>query len=181
VYFHLIDYVLQENKPDRRSNRITFSGKVLKNYLRLISLGIVFVLCMLAIWLPITGVAVLAGLVNSTLSLLILMLGLVLSVFIVAYLSLTIPAIISADRSVFAAIRESILLVHSNLSSLLGLLLIVVLIGSGTRLLWQLADNGSWMTLLNIAGNAFISTALVMVIFIYFRDHTEDLQPQTLS
>jgi membrane-anchored glycerophosphoryl diester phosphodiesterase (GDPDase) len=132
------------------------------------------------LWIPLISVAFLAGLVNSSLFYLVMMLGLVIFVFIVTYLSLSIPAIVFANRTVIKAIRESISLVHNNLSSILSLLIIVVLIGSVTNLLWHLADNGSWMTLISIAGNAFISTALVMAIFIYYRDH-EAQQLQTLT
>jgi uncharacterized membrane protein len=108
------------------------------------------------------------------------MLGLIFSILIVIYLSQSIPAIVFANRPVIKAMRESISLVHNNLSSIIGLLLTVVLIGTVTNLLWHLADNGTWITLVSLAGNAFISTALVMAIFVYYRDH-EAQEPQTLS
>ena len=180
LYFVLISYVMQEQKIDARSNLALYSKRLFVSYIRLIGLGIVFIICLLVVWIPIISVAFLAGLVNSSLFYLVMMLGLAFFVLIVTYLSLSIPAIVFANRTVINAIRESISLVHNNLPSMMGLLLIVVLIGSVTNLLWHLADNGSWMTLVSIAGNAFISTALVMAIFIYYRDH-EAQQLQTLS
>ncbi|HUS93622.1 MAG TPA: hypothetical protein VMZ24_00410 [Patescibacteria group bacterium] len=180
LYFQLISYVLQEPKVDYRSNIGSNIKRLVVSYIRLIGLGIVFVFMLMALWLPLLSVAFLAGIVSSSLFYLVVILGLAISLSIVAYLSLTIPAIVFANRTVNEAIRESVRLVHKNLSSVLGLLLVVVLVGSVTRLLWHLADNGSWMTLISIAGNAFISTALVMAIFIYYRDH-EVHQPQGLS
>jgi hypothetical protein len=180
IYFILISYVLQEQKNDAPSNLAILSKRLVVSYIRLIGLGIVFVICLLVVWIPLISVAFLAGLISNTLFSLILMLGLVFSILIITYLSLSIPAIVFANRTVMKAIRESISLVHKNLSSIIGLLLTVVLIGTVTNLLWHLADNGSWITLISLAGNAFISTALVMAIFIYYRDH-EAQEPQTVS
>jgi hypothetical protein len=180
VYFILISYVLQEQKFDAPSNLAVYSKRFVVSYIRLIGLGIVLLICLLVVWIPLISVAFLAGLISNILFSLILMLGLVFSLLIIAYLSLSIPAIVFANRTVIKAIRESISLVHNNLSSIVGLLLTVVLIGTVTNLLWHLADNGSWITLISLAGNAFISTALVMAIFVYYRDH-EAQEPQTLS
>jgi len=180
IYFILISYVVQEQKIDAPSNPAIYSKRLVVSYIRLIGLGIVFVICLLVVWIPLISVAFLAGLVSNILFSLFLMLGLVFSILIVTYLSLSIPAIVFANRTVIKAIRESISLVHNNLSSIIGLLLTVVLIGTVTNLLWHLADNGSWITLVSLAGNAFISTALVMAIFIYYRDH-EAQEPQTLT
>ena len=180
LYFVMISSVLQEHKIDARSKLTMYSKRLIVSYFRLIGLGIVFVICLLVVWIPLISVAFLAGLVNSSLFYLVMMIGLVFVVFIVTYLSLSIPAIVFSNRTLIKAIRESISLVHNNLPSILSLLLIVVIIGSITNLLWHLADNGSWITLISIAGNAFISTALVMAIFIYYRDH-EAQQLQTLT
>jgi hypothetical protein len=180
IYFILISYILQEQQNDAPSNLTIYSKRLLVSYIRLIGLGIAFVICLLVVWLPLISVAFLAGLVSNSLFALVLMLGLIFSILIVIYLSLSIPAIVFANRPVIKAMRESISLVHNNLSSIIGLLLTVVLIGTVTNLLWHLADNGTWITLVSLAGNAFISTALVMAIFIYYRDH-EALEPQTVS
>jgi len=171
LYLILISYVLQEHNIDSRENLASYSKQLIVTYIRLIGLGFVFVICLFVVWIPLISLALVAGLVNSGLFYLVMIVGLVLMVLIVTYLSLSIPAIVYANRTVINALRESISLVHNNLSSIMGLLLIVVLIGSVTNLLWHLADNGSWITLVSIAGNAFISTALVMAIFIYYRDH----------
>ena len=42
----------------------------------------------------------------------------------------------------------------------------------GTLLDWLLimVENGSWFTLVNIAGHAFVSTAIVAAFFIFYRD-----------
>jgi membrane-anchored glycerophosphoryl diester phosphodiesterase (GDPDase) len=95
---------------------------------------------------------------------------LVAFIVVAAYLSLAIPGIVMNNRPIFRAIRESIKLVIKNLMTTLNLLVIVFLIAIGTNLLWHLPEDGSWFTFVGIFGHAFISTALAIAIFSYYRD-----------
>jgi hypothetical protein len=95
-------------------------------------------------------------------------------VFVAITLVLAVPAIVFRGRPVLSAVKDSIQLVYNNMMPTLNMFLLVILISTGTNLLWRLADDGSWLTLVSIAGHAFVNTALVTAIFIYYRDRSSD-------
>ncbi|MBP7997860.1 MAG: hypothetical protein KA314_06070 [Chloroflexi bacterium] len=80
------------------------------------------------------------------------------------------------SRPVLTALRESILLVQMHLFSALGLFLLVYLLGNGLTILWQIADDGSWLTVVSIVGHGFVSTSLAAATFIFYRDRYPTLQ-----
>ncbi|MBK9051106.1 MAG: hypothetical protein IPL78_09370 [Chloroflexi bacterium] len=87
-------------------------------------------------------------------------------------------------RPVLAAWRESLGLMRQHLAPALGLLLVIYLVGNGLTILWQIADDGSWLTLVSIVGHGFVSTALAAATFIFYRDRYATLpepppSPQT--
>jgi hypothetical protein len=149
----------------------SFNGKtviqLMQTFLRLIGLALIFVISIIGVWIPLVPLALLAGLLGVNVFYLVMMVGLVI---VATYLSLSVPAIVFANKTLLKAVRESISIAHRNLVPLLGLLLIVVIVTSGTKLLWHMADNGSWLTLISLGGNAFISTALFMAVFVFYRD-----------
>jgi hypothetical protein len=64
-------------------------------------------------------------------------------------------------------------LVRGNALQTISLLLVVMLVGGGTNQLWRLADDGSWLTMVSIAGHAFVSTGLAAAIFVFYRDRRD--------
>jgi len=74
------------------------------------------------------------------------------------------------SRPILSALRESFSLMQMHLMSALGLFLVIYLLGNGLTILWQIADDGSWLTLVSIVGHGFISTALAAATFIFYRD-----------
>jgi hypothetical protein len=50
------------------------------------------------------------------------------------------------------------------------LLLVILVISEGLDVLWGVPLSTSWLTLVGIAGHAFISSSLLAATFIYYRD-----------
>ena len=114
-------------------------------------------------------------LINSTLGSISFLLGPFLAIWIVIYLSLAPQGIILNGRPLLRAVIESVRLVQANLLSILLLLLTMFFIGAILDLLLFSVENGSWLTLINILGHAFVSTALVAALFIFYRDRYQVL------
>jgi hypothetical protein len=167
IYLSLISWVLKREKGYEIPGILDFTGSTLLAIIRLIGLAVGFVIILFLVTLPLLPIAFIMGLVNST-----LMLGVLLIAFLIvaAYLSLAVPGIIYNNRPIFKAIMESIRLVYRNMLPTVNILLVVILIINGTNLLWHMADNGSWLTLVSIIGHAFISTGLAAAIIIFYRD-----------
>lgn len=85
------------------------------------------------------------------------------------------------SRPILSALRESLGLMRIHLIPALGLFLVIYLLGNGLTILWQTADDGTWLTLVSIIGHGFISTALAAATFIFYRDRYPTLaQPPTM-
>ena len=59
-----------------------------------------------------------------------------------------------------------------NLVLIAALLLqvLIIMIYLGMQVIWRMADPGSWLALIAIVGNAFVSTGLAAASFVFFKD-----------
>jgi hypothetical protein len=109
-------------------------------------------------------------LINSGLGSIVILVGPFLLIWVVIYLVFAPSGIILNGRPVFRAVVESVRIVQANLPATLIFLLAVLLISTLVDWLLIMADGGTWLTLVNILAHAFISTALLAAIFIFYRD-----------
>ncbi len=167
IYLSLICRVLKREEGREFPGVLDFAGSTFRAIFRLIGLAVAFAITLFLLTLPLLPVAFIMGLINSA-----LMFGVFLFAFLIVatYLSLAVPGIIYNNRPIFRAIMESIRLVYRNMLPTINILLVVILIIYGTNLLWHMADNGSWLTLVSIIGHAYISTGLAVAIIIFYRD-----------
>jgi hypothetical protein len=68
------------------------------------------------------------------------------------------------------SIRLSIQITNATLPTTALFFLSVFVLTQGLNLLWRIPPTDSWLTLLGIAGHAFVVTGLLAASFIYFRD-----------
>ena len=140
------------------------------SWLRLMVLALFFLLVVVIIYIPLITISTILFFINGTLGSLILLAGPFILIWITIFMFLAPFGIVLNGRPVLKAVIESVRLVQTNLVTALLLLLTVILIG--TVLDWILfgVENGTWMTLINILGHAFVSTALIAALFLYYRD-----------
>ena len=65
---------------------------------------------------------------------------------------------------------EGVRLFRANLPASLGLLFVVTLVRRLLDIVLLAADTGTWMTAINLLAHAYICTALVVAMFIFYRD-----------
>jgi hypothetical protein len=180
LYLSLISLALRKQQAGP-ADLASFAAGVIRSSFRLFGLAFVFLFALMAIWLPLMPVAFLLTFIAGGLAMYVLIGGFFV---VVIYLSMSVPGIVLNQRPLLLSVRESLRLVRGNAVQTMSLLMIVLLVSSGTNLLWHLADNGTWLTVVSIAGHAFISTGLAAAIFIFYRDrwtyaqaHANRVQP----
>ncbi len=89
-------------------------------------------------------------------------------------------AMILKNQDVWASIRDSAQIAWSTLPVSGILILLVMVLSEGLDVLWKLPAETSWLSLVGVAGHAFVNTSLLAATFIYFRDADKWLQ-QMLS
>lgn len=171
-YLSLIGIVLDKTDADSRPSLkkvVDFAKGVSVVWLRLLGLGVFLAITLVVILFPLLPIAYMLAFLSQGLSLLVLTIGLVI---IITYLSMSVPSIVLDRNPVSASIINSVRMVRKYLLSTMNLLLIVVVIGWGTNLLWHLADVGNWLTMISITGHGYVSTALASAILIFYRDRS---------
>ena len=171
VYYTLVaSSISKQPSVENILNSNHWAKRVLLSWLRLIGLMFLFLFIVMILYIPLIMIGTVLFLINGTLGSIALLVGPLLIAWVVIYFSLAPYGIILNGRPLLRAVTESMRLVHTNLPSVLFLLLAVFIIGA--LLDWVLfsVENGSWLTLVNLFGHAFVSTALIAAIFIFYRD-----------
>lgn len=174
VYYTLIAFTV--NKRSSTTDPLNpgqWQKRAFSSWLRLIGLLLLFLSIVMILYIPLIMIGTILFLINGTLGSIALLLGPFLVIWIVVYLSQAPQGIVLNGRPLLRAVSESVRIVQANLPSLLLLLLTVFSIGAILDWLLFSVENGSWLTLANILGHAFVSTALVAAMFIFYRDRYE--------
>ena len=127
---------------------------------------------MLAIMIGMPLMVVLAFVISASPSLgqgLLLLLGL-LSMWLIVPIFFTPHGIFMRQQNAFLSIYTSLRMARYTLPTSSLFVLSVVLIAYGLNFLWNIPSSDSWMSLVGIAGHAFITTSLLAASFIYYRD-----------
>jgi hypothetical protein len=122
--------------------------------------------------LMLTGfsVAALVSLLSTGLAFFVLTLFFALITFVGFHLIFAIPGMVQLRRSPLHAIRESILLTRGDFVSISFLVLLILVISQGFNVVWTLPNPATWSNLIGIAGHAFVSTALIATLFVFYQD-----------
>ncbi|MBM4424213.1 MAG: hypothetical protein FJ030_12630 [Chloroflexi bacterium] len=176
IYFTLIGSLFfDDDKPDapqimKRTAvnwaRLTAFSLLLSILALIAGLTFVIILSLFQLSLLIVGAGALAPLMAELSQIAI---G-VAAIWCVVYLAFTVHGMVLKNRGVLGAMWDSARLVQSNLFSVTGLFVLVVLINAGTSYLWSLPSPESWLTLAGIGGHAFVSTGLVAATFVFYKD-----------
>ncbi len=173
IYYSLIAYALRRAGASAAGTTLppTHLGRrTVRTWLRLTGLSLLFLAFLVVVAIPTSIVVGIASLLSQALSILILMGVLVLIIWIVMFLSYT-PQGMTLNPGRFAAsLVESVRLFRANLPASLGLLFVVTLARRVLSLLLLTADSGTWVTGINLLAHAYITTALIVSMFIFYRD-----------
>ncbi len=182
TFYTLIIYALSKQSPNGEiSNGGQAAKRIVSSWLGLIGLALLFLLIAILIYIPLIILSTFLFFINGTLGSLVLLTGPFILIWITIFLFLSPFGIVLNGRPVLRAVWESLRIVQRNLPSALLLLLTVLITGSILDWLLYSVENGTWLTLINIAGHAFVSTALVAAIFIYYRDrYTAEFDPEPM-
>ncbi len=99
----------------------------------------------------------------------VLVLGL-FSMWLIVPLFFTPHGIFMRQQNAFASIYASMQMARVTLPTNSLFVLSVLVIAYGLNYLWTIPATDSWMTLIGIAGHAFVTTSLLAASFIYYRD-----------
>lgn len=133
-------------------------------------LTLVWILLILAVGLPFSCVfTVLIALGLQVQQLSVLLFG-VLVVWMLLPLVFSPHGIFVYQLRIFESVKTGARLVRLTLPSTGLFLLMVLVLSMGLDSLWEIPAENSWLSMVGVAGHAFVSTALLAASFIYYRD-----------
>jgi len=95
--------------------------------------------------------------------------------YFILHLLFVIPGVLIGGRGLLRAIWESVLLIHTQFPSVMGLVLLVVVIYQGLGFVWSLPAGDSWSLLVGILGNGCIATGLTAALFVFYQERVGKL------
>jgi len=86
------------------------------------------------------------------------------------HLLFVVPGVMLGGRGLLRATWESIMLIHTQFPSVVGLVMLTVLIYQGLSYVWSLPSADSWSLLVGILGNGCIATGLTAATFVFYQE-----------
>lgn len=90
--------------------------------------------------------------------------------FAVMHLLFVVPGVVQVRRHLLAALRESVLLTRADFFYVVLLALLIFFIRRMSNSIWSMSDPTTWLMILGIAGHAFVDTALMAAIFVFYQE-----------
>lgn len=166
IYFSLIVQALRDQKDWAYFVRHTLAAVIGRVFL----LALALIAVVIAFYIPLSLISVVGALFNPTIGMFVILAGLTVLMWVILYLTFTLHSMIWSGRSLLQSINYSVRFIQAFLPTAFFLLLVIVIGLSIARRLWIATATDSWLTLVSIFGHAFISTALIVATFIFYRD-----------
>ncbi|MDY6878534.1 MAG: hypothetical protein SWK90_20330 [Chloroflexota bacterium] len=126
-------------------------------------IGTVFV----PLWLLLAGTATM---IAPLLGFLVWALSVGLGSYVVLHLLFVVHSVLLGERGILQAAWESIVLIHTQFPSVVGLMVLGLVIYEGLGYVWALPSGDSWSLLVGILGNACIATGLTAATFVFYQE-----------
>lgn len=139
-------------------------------------LAILWLALLLAVSLPFSCMFSLMMLVGAGLGRFSLLLLGGLLVWILLPLVFSGHGIFIAGQKMWSSLMSGIRLTRLTLPSTGLFILVALLISQGLDTLWRAPGETSWLTMVGVAGHAFITTALLAASFVYYQDASRWIQ-----
>jgi hypothetical protein len=164
VYFNMISR-FSNPEPEKFDWKRLFT-----QYVQTLLLFVIILMVTVILMIPMFILISIFTLISPGLGQFILMLVIFISLWILIPLVFSPHGIFTLDQKAFPSMLLSMRMVRFFLPGTGLFVVVCVLISEGLNFLWTMPGPNSWLTLLGIAGHAFIVTSLTMASFTYFRE-----------
>ncbi len=147
-----------------------FIVQVVRDYARLVWLGIIIAIAAILLSLPFLLGAVLVSVLSPIIGMLFLMIVWLFFVWAALYLVFAVPAIFISRSGPFQAILNSVVVFRYNFWSAMGLIFLVILIEVGFSVIWQQFAGDAIGAVIAVVASAFLGTGLITAGMLFYHD-----------
>ncbi len=149
---------------------------LLRAVVQTLILSVCWFIGLMVIFLPLMFVLTLLALINPILANVAIFVILFLAFWLIVPLFFMPHGIFARRQNAFLSILSSLRMARFTFPTSGMFVISVLILSQGLNYLWSVPPNDSWMTLVGIAGHAFITTAVLAASFVYYRDMNVWLQ-----
>jgi hypothetical protein len=143
---------------------------LLRAILQTFILSICWLVGLLIILLPLMFILTLLAFISPLLANAAIFVILLLSFWLIVPLFFVPHGIFARKQNAFYSALTSLRLARFTFPTSGMFVISVLILSQGLNYLWKVPPSDSWMTLVGIAGHAFITTAILAASFVYYRD-----------
>jgi len=169
VYYNLIAYAIRRNMDDDMPVPALLA-RIGRSWLLLLLMGVLITVALFILYIPIVLLAAAFAAISSALGGMIAVFAPVILFSILIQFIFVPHGLILHDRPLVKAMLESSLIIRKNWMGCITLLFTIVLINYLMSNIMVLADSGTWLTGASIVGHAFVATAMITAVFIFYHD-----------
>ena len=170
LFYH---WIAETTAPARRPDGLKRAANSLVQGVLLCGL---WALLVLLATIPISLFITVLAAINTGLAQVALLLGLFAFMWFLPLIFFSGHGIFAYQQNLFQSIGTAFRMTRFTLPSSALFILSALLISQGLVFLWRVPPADSWLTMVGIAGHAFVTTALLAASFIYFRNVNSWLQ-----
>jgi len=149
---------------------------LLRAILQTFILSVCWLLGLIIVLLPVMFILALLAFINPLLANGAIFVLLLLSFWLIVPLFFVPHGIFARRQNAFYSALTSLRMARFTFPTSGMFIISVLILSQGLNYLWSVPPNDSWMTLVGIAGHAFITTAVLAASFVYYRDMNVWLQ-----
>jgi len=168
LYFRWVSGVILGEREARISS--------MRAIIQTLILSVLWSVGSIMLFIPVMFVLTILTLINPALASGALFLMLILSFWLIVPLFFTPHGIFVRKQNAFYSVFTSLRMARFTLPTSGLFVFCAFLLSNGLNYLWSVPPDDSWMTLVGIAGHAFVTTALLAASFAYYRDMNVWLQ-----
>jgi len=143
---------------------------LLRAILQTFILSVCWLVGLLIILLPVMFILTLLAFISPLLANAAIFVILLLSFWLIVPLFFVPHGIFARRQNAFYSALTSLRLARFTFPTSGMFVISVLILSQGLNYLWKVPPSDSWMTLVGIAGHAFITTAILAASFVYYRD-----------
>ena len=167
IYFHWVSGV---------TLKLQVRSTLVQSIKQTLMLSAIWLFMFFALGTPIFVVFSLLTIISPLVAEIVLFFLALMTIWLILPVFFSPHSIFTYQKNALKAIQDSLRMARFTLPTSGLFLLLYMLISQGLALLWRSPAENSWLTLVGIAGHAFITTALLAASFIYYRDMNTWLQ-----
>jgi hypothetical protein len=170
LFYH---WIADVTAPQPQHGGLPRTAKAVLNGFLLCAL---WALLLMIISFPIALILVVLGAITPGLAQAALLLGFFAFMWVLPLIFFSGHGIFAYGQNLFQSLGTAFRMVRFTLPTTALFILCALLISEGLMFLWRVPPADSWLTLVGIAGHAFVTTALLAASFVYFRSVNAWLQ-----